>query len=140
MVKSVDPLSKSDGRNPVKFLMLALSTGEPVTSSSDARWAVIFISQRTSHDPDGYAAAAARMIELAEQQPGFLGVEDTRDEAGLGITVSWWSDPDAIERWRQHAEHKRAQHHGRAEWYEWFRLQVCRVERDSEFSRQDASK
>ena len=58
-------------------------------------YAVIFTSRRTGTDAAGYALAAQRMATLAEQQPGYLGVESTRDSDGLGITVSYWrSLPD----------------------------------------------
>ena len=40
--------------------------------------AVIFSSQRTAGDR-GYDAMAARMVDLAKTQPGFLGVESERD-------------------------------------------------------------
>ena len=36
-------------------------------------------------------AIEACMLELARQQPGFLGVESARGEDGFGITVSYWS-------------------------------------------------
>ena len=45
-------------------------------------YAVIFTSQRTSVD-DGYDRTAVRMIELAEQMPGFLGVESARSGDAL---------------------------------------------------------
>ena len=51
-------------------------------------YAVIFSSQRSPHDEDGYAATAARMVELAREQPGFLGYESARDASGFGITVA----------------------------------------------------
>ncbi len=54
-------------------------------------YAVIFTAQRAGAD-HGYAPMAERMAILAAQQPGYLGVEETRNEAGLGITVvSVWS-------------------------------------------------
>jgi hypothetical protein len=49
-------------------------------------YAVIFTSTRTAVD-EGYGAMADRMVELASQQPGFLGVESTRGADGLGIRV-----------------------------------------------------
>jgi heme-degrading monooxygenase HmoA len=42
---------------------------------------VTFTSTRTSID-DGYGDVADRMVELASQQPGFLGVESVRDASG----------------------------------------------------------
>jgi len=49
----------------------------------------------------GYGATADRMVELASKQPGFLGIESTRDEAGFGITVSYWESEAAIAAWRR---------------------------------------
>jgi len=36
-------------------------------------YAVIFSSRRNRHGEADYAAAAERMFELVQQQPGFLG-------------------------------------------------------------------
>ena len=41
-------------------------------------YAAIFSSRRTPGD-QGYEAMAERMVELAAQQPGFLGSESARD-------------------------------------------------------------
>ena len=105
------------------------------TLPSPPYYAVIFTSLRTPTDPDGYEIAAERMVELAEQQPGFLGVESARGESGLGITVSYWESENAIRRWREHAEHRLAQQQGREKWYSRFTLRVCRVERAWEVTR-----
>ncbi len=91
-------------------------------------YAVIFTSQRTAGD-QGYAAMAERMVALARQQPGFLGVESVRDAEGFGITVSYWRDEASIAAWKAHAEHAVAQRLGRERWYGAFGLRVCRVER-----------
>ncbi|HVI60372.1 MAG TPA: antibiotic biosynthesis monooxygenase [Luteimonas sp.] len=91
-------------------------------------YAVIFSSRRRDGD-DGYAAASDRMVELARQQPGFLGVESTRGADGFGITVAYWDSEDAIRAWRLHAEHAAARERGRAQWYAHFEIRVARVER-----------
>ncbi|WP_417596606.1 antibiotic biosynthesis monooxygenase family protein [Oceanospirillum sp.] len=90
-------------------------------------YAVIFTNQRTESD-DGYGAMADRMVELAADQPGFLGVESVRD--GLGITVSYWKSLEAIKHWKQNAEHKQAQRLGHEKWYAAFKLRIAKVERD----------
>jgi heme-degrading monooxygenase HmoA len=90
-------------------------------------YAVIFSSLRTDDDTD-YAATADRMVELAQEQPGFLGVESAR--SGLGITVSYWESLEAIQAWRLHAEHTLARQAGRERWYSAFRVRVCLVERE----------
>jgi len=92
-------------------------------------YAVIFSSLR-SDVGDGYAETAARMLELAAQQPGFLGVESVREE--LGITISYWSDLESIRQWKTHAEHLVAQKMGRGKWYTHYKTRIARVERDYE--------
>lgn len=94
-------------------------------------YAVIFGSRRSAQDDAGYAATAARMVELAAAQPGYLGMISARDADGVGITVSYWASEEAIRHWRQHAEHQIARETGRARWYSEYTLQVARVERAS---------
>ena len=91
-------------------------------------YAVIFASQRTPVE-GGYGETADRMVELARQQPGFLGVESTRGADGFGITVSYWSSLEAIAAWRAHAEHTIARGTGREQWYAGYELRIARVER-----------
>jgi heme-degrading monooxygenase HmoA len=89
---------------------------------------VIFSSLRTPGD-EGYGQMAARMVELAQHQPGFLGEESTRGADGFGITVAYWSSLEAIAHWRAHAEHRVAQETGKAKWYEHYAVRVALVER-----------
>ena len=91
-------------------------------------YAVIFTSLRTDGDA-GYGATADRMVELAAQQPGYLGVESVRGADGLGITVSYWESEAAIAAWRAHAEHTLARERGRSDWYAHYELRVAKVER-----------
>ncbi len=95
-------------------------------------YAVIFTSRRTAVE-DGYGAVSDRMVELASQQPGFLGVEHARDPNGLGITVSYWTSLEAIAAWKANAEHRVAQMMGRQKWYAEFETRICRVERAYRF-------
>ena len=95
--------------------------------------AVIFTSLRRKDDGAAYAMTAARMSELAEQQPGFLGVESVRDASGLGITVSYWKDVASAAAWKSQFEHLAAQRAGREHWYQQYTLRVCTVERQTVF-------
>src|SRR6186713_372465 len=95
-------------------------------------YAVIFSSIRTEGD-NGYGHTADRMVELAEQQEGFLGVESARE--GLGITVSYWDSLESIAKWKNHAEHTMAREQGRREWYSAFKTHICKVERDYGFEK-----
>jgi len=91
-------------------------------------WAVIFTSLRTGVE-EGYAQTADHMVELAAQQPGYLGIESARGEEGLGITVSYWASLEAIAAWKAVADHRIAQRAGREKWYRAFATRVARVER-----------
>ena len=93
-------------------------------------YAVIFSSVRTEDDY-GYAEMADRMVELARQQDGFLGVESARNE--VGITVSYWRDLDSIRKWKENVDHSVAREKGRAEWYKSFKARIAQVERDYGF-------
>ncbi len=90
-------------------------------------YAVIFSNHRTDVN-EGYEAMAMRMIELAAQQPGFLGVESVRED--LGITVSYWTDLESIKKWKANAEHLVAQKLGHEKWYTSFKTRIAKVERD----------
>ncbi len=90
-------------------------------------YAVVFTSIRTPVN-EGYNETAQRMLELAQQQDGFLGAESAREE--LGITVSYWESIDAIKNWKANSEHLAAQKMGKAQWYASFKLRIAKVERD----------
>ena len=90
-------------------------------------YAVIFTSLRTDGDA-GYGAMAERMVELAAQQPGYLGVESARET--VGITVSYWADLESIRAWKANAEHMEAQRLGHKQWYAAFKVRIAKVERD----------
>jgi heme-degrading monooxygenase HmoA len=92
-------------------------------------YAVIFTSLRSPMDR-GYESTAERMMELAAQQPGFLGVESARCDGGLGITVSYWESEESIALWKAQSEHRIAQETGKAVWYADYFLRVAKVERD----------
>jgi heme-degrading monooxygenase HmoA len=81
--------------------------------------AVIFSSTRAAGGDEEYAAAADAMDALAQNQPGFVGIESVRDPGDRrGITVSYWAD-----------EHLVAQQRGREEWYSEYSVVVAEVTR-----------
>jgi len=96
-------------------------------------YSVIFTSIRTEGD-NGYAEMADRMVELARQQDGFLGVESARNK--IGITVSYWRDLECIKKWRENMEHSVAREKGRKEWYQSFKVRIAKVERDYGFEQE----
>ena len=94
-------------------------------------YAVIFTSLRIDGD-QGYAEMAEEMESLAKKQTGFLEMESARD--GLGITVSYWESLEAIADWKANMDHRQAQKNGIKTWYSWYKVRICRVEREYEFN------
>lgn len=71
---------------------------------------------------------ADKMLDLAAQQPGFLGVESAREN--LGITVSYWADLASIRLWKSNIDHLHAQKLGREKWYSSYSVRIARVEHE----------
>jgi heme-degrading monooxygenase HmoA len=99
---------------------------------SSPYYAVIFTSTQTSQT-EGYAEMAEAMENLAKIQPGYLGLEHARSE--VGITISYWSSLEAISNWKANLDHLEAQNLGKTKWYQWYKIRICKVEREYEFQR-----
>jgi len=93
-------------------------------------YAVIFTSSRAEGD-HGYAEMARHMETLAQQQPGYLGIESARED--IGITVSYWKSLEAIAHWKANTDHLFAQSKGKTDWYKWYKVRICLVEREYDF-------
>lgn len=94
-------------------------------------YAVIFTSVQTEN-VEGYSEMAILMENLAKQQSGFLGIESARNE--IGITVSYWQDLESIKNWKANLEHLEAQKMGRKQWYSYYKVRICKVEREYGFN------
>ena len=97
-------------------------------------YAVIFTSTRTKDD-NGYSEMAEKMEELAKRQPGYLGFESAREE--VGIAVSYWDSLSAIADWKANTNHLFAQQKGIKDWYSWYKVRICLVEREYEIERKN---
>ena len=96
-------------------------------------YAVIFTSTRTEGD-NGYGDMAELMETLAKEQDGFISIDSAREE--VGITVSYWKSLEAIKQWKQQTDHILAQQKGRQDWYSWYNVRICKVEREYEFTKE----
>ena len=93
-------------------------------------YAVIFTSTQ-NENIIGYQEMAIKMEELAKTQKGFLGINSVKET--VGITVSYWETLEAIKNWKQNTEHLIAQQKGKSQWYNWYNVRICKVEREYEF-------
>lgn len=95
-------------------------------------YAVIFTSTMTERTK-GYAEMAQQMEDLAKKQSGYLGIESAKDE--VGITVSYWESLEAIANWKANTDHLFAQQKGIKDWYNWYKVRICLVEREYDFTK-----
>lgn len=98
-------------------------------NTAKSYYAVIFTSKLKSNE--GYSTMAKQMETLAKTQEGFLGIDSARND--LGITVSYWKSLEAIAKWKANSSHLTAQHKGKDLWYSWYKVRVCKVEREYNF-------
>lgn len=94
-------------------------------------YAVIFTSTQTEY-VEGYCEMANKMEALAKQQKGYLGIDSAKND--VGITVSYWETIEAIKNWKANTKHLFAQQKGREQWYNWYNVKICMVEREYEFT------
>ena len=94
-------------------------------------YAVIFTSTQ-KENTEGYQEMSIKMENLAKLQDGFLGIDSVKKT--VGITVSYWESIEAIKNWKQNSEHLLAQQKGRTQWYNWYNVRICKVEREYEFN------
>lgn len=95
-----------------------------------AYYAVIFTSILSKEAKD-YDQMAESMETLANQQPGFIGIESVREQ--IGITISYWKALEDIKNWKSNVDHQLAQKLGIEKWYESYKVRICKVEREYEF-------
>ena len=110
----------------------------PTHKAPPAPYYAVIFSSTLADDAEGYSTMADRMVALAKEQDGFLGVESAaRTSDGFGITVSYWRDLESIRRWKAQSEHAAAQKMGRDAFYKNYRLRVALVEREYGFEREE---
>jgi heme-degrading monooxygenase HmoA len=89
-------------------------------------------------DPDApeiyeeYLRESAEVRRLLEGFEGFEGVErfQSTAEPGKFVAIGFFTDEDAVARWRTAPEHRRVQALGRARLFTRYRLRMAQVTRD----------
>ena len=79
-----------------------------------------------------YLELAAELRPELEKIDGFISVErfaSLTNESKL-LSLSFWRDEEAVQRWRNLARHREAQARGRSEIFADYRLRIASVLRD----------
>jgi heme-degrading monooxygenase HmoA len=100
---------------------------EVVDAPTPPYYAVIAPAE-LNEDIRGYPDMAAKLIELAKEQPGFLGIE-SGFQKGFALAVSYWASLEAIEGWRRNARHMIAKEMGKTKWFKKYVTRIAKVER-----------
>jgi heme-degrading monooxygenase HmoA len=88
---------------------------------------------KPEYDKDEHVRLATELYRDAQIIGGFLGLE-AFFEGNASIAVSYWTDLDAIERWRKHPLHGRAKAKAKAAWFGATVTRIARVETDYGFN------
>ena len=80
-----------------------------------------------------YADLAARISELAKTIPGYVSHKGFVAQDGERVTIVEFEHEEGMRAWASHPEHLEAKKKGRSTFYSEYRIQVCRVDRESVF-------
>lgn len=80
-----------------------------------------------AEDFRGYPELATKLVELAKEQPGFLGIE-SGSQKGFALAVSYWESLEAIDGWRHNARHMAAKEMGKTKWFTKYVTRIAKVE------------
>mgnify|MGYP000046335335 CR=1 FL=1 len=94
--------------------------------------AVIFEVEPAEGQQEPYLDMAAKMRPLVQEVEGFISVErfESLTNPGKLLSLSFWEDEAALERWRKLEAHRGAQRAGREIMFDDYRLRVVSVIRD----------
>jgi heme-degrading monooxygenase HmoA len=94
--------------------------------------AVIFEVTLRENCQDAYLEIAARIKPLLEQIDGFISVErfQSLTRPGTILSLSFFRDEAAVQRWRELAEHRAAQRAGRGHLFADYKLRIASIIRN----------
>lgn len=99
---------------------------------------VVFRSRkRSAIDYSAYEVQAARMVELARQQAGFLSFKTYTADDGEAVAISEWENEASARSWGRVEEHRAAQADGHRRWYASYTLFACDGPRIHDFTTKD---
>lgn len=99
---------------------------------------ILFRSRLTSAAGEDYARMNDELADYVKTMPGFLAVKSFKAEDGERLTIVWWRDRESLQQWRRDMRHMEAKKLGRSKWYEYYKIEIAEIYRQSEFERQSS--
>ena len=112
---------------PVAPRTVRIALNKVVDAPTPPYYAVIAPAE-LADDIRGYPELAAKLVELAKAEPGFLGIE-SGFQKGFALAVSYWESLEAIQSWRSNSRHLLAKEKGKSAWFDKYVTRIARVER-----------
>jgi heme-degrading monooxygenase HmoA len=99
-----------------------------IAKTPDPPYYAVIAPAVLSGDVTGYPDTALRLMELAHEIDGFLGIESCI-HGNFSLAVSYWRSLEAIGEWRRRAEHLDAKARGKTQWFSAYLTRIAKVER-----------
>ena len=93
----------------------------------------VFRSRPNPAAQEEYAQWSARMSDLAKTIPGYVSHKGFIAADGEKATIVEFETEEEMRIWATHPEHVEAKKKGRNTFFTEYRVQVCRVERETAF-------
>jgi heme-degrading monooxygenase HmoA len=94
----------------------------------------VFRSRLRADAGEEFARTAAEMERYAREVPGFVDFKEFVADDGERVSLIRFASKAAHDEWRDDPRHRAAQQRGRDDWYAEYRIQVCELVAERNFS------
>lgn len=91
---------------------------------------------RADIDQAEYERTFERMLELAQQMPGFISIDGFSAPDSDELAVVRFESEETLAAWKQHPEHLEVQARARADFYDSYQITVATQVREYGFQRE----
>lgn len=97
----------------------------PTARPPEGAVAATFIFDQVRRDDD-FEELNDRVLEVADESPGYLGRKDWTDAEGHRAVTYYWESMEALRSFAADPDHREAKRRHR-EWYAGYRVEISRV-------------
>lgn len=98
---------------------------------------VAFRSRLRPEATEAYAAMAQQIGPLAMAVPGYVSHKAYTAADGERVTLVEYESEEAVQLWARDRQHATAKKAGHAEFFSWYRVQICQVLRERSHAADD---